>query len=146
MNIPLFDFKATTYLKAFVLTSIVSSMSAVIAVEIKSYSNYLQNISHCDKLRKTKGFACYFFNNNFLKILGLIIGTFILTLLSHLILFLLFGYGGGMIASPRKDSHVAILGKKSNLLLMILSIIIFISLVLIISIYNHTNDKKKNHN
>jgi len=139
MDIPLFDFKATTYLKAFVLASIASSISAVIAVEIKSYSNYLQEISYCDELEKTRGFACYFLNNYFLKIVGLIIGTFILTLLSHLILFLLFGYGGGMIASPRKDSHVTILGKKSNLLLIILSIIIFISLIVMISIYNHTN-------
>lgn len=73
------NFKASTYMKAFILNAISSSIIASVAIMVK------------DRLDK---YTKYHIN---IKIILTFIITFFITLISFLIMYVLFGFGGGMM-------------------------------------------------
>ena len=73
------NFKASTYMKAFILNAISSSIIASVAIMVK------------DRLDK---YTKYHIN---IKIILTFIITFFITLISFSIMYVLFGFGGGMM-------------------------------------------------
>ena len=78
---PLIDgFKANTFLKAFILNALSSSIIASVAITVKdrldTYTKYDIN----------------------LKIFLTFVITFFITLISFSFMYMLFGFGGGMLA------------------------------------------------
>lgn len=73
------NFKASTYFKAFILNAISSSIIASVAIMVK------------DRLDK---YTKYHIN---IKIILTFIITFFITLISFSIMYVLFGFGGGMM-------------------------------------------------
>ena len=74
------NFKANTYVKAFILNAISSSIIASVAITVK------------DRLDQ---YTKYDIN---LKIILTFIITFFITLISFSFMYILFGFGGGMLA------------------------------------------------
>ena len=104
MQIPIFkNFLATSYFKAFVINSLVISLISVVAMTTH-YSLHMQN-----------GLLNKFFNKLFyrenetttLKFEETILITFVITFISvlfiMLILYILIGFGGGMITPLDKS-------------------------------------------
>lgn len=80
-------FRATTFFKAFLLNAILISVS----------STFVYIIHH--KLREN-----YEHFNIFLILLFILVGTFLIVMMTQLIMFYLFAFGGGMLTrkEPRK--------------------------------------------
>ena len=91
---PLFNFKANNFINAYILNAICASLAALAAIRINAYGE--KRHLEC-KERKHKRF-CNFYKNRLFNTLAIILTTFLSTLVIYLIMNLLFGYGGGMIA------------------------------------------------
>jgi len=75
-------FRSTTLWKAFVLNALTASLIIYIALTIKEYLDKIDDHGS---------------SNWFSGILTIIV-TFCTSIVSYLIMFILFGYGGGMLA------------------------------------------------
>ena len=94
-------FYANSILKAFVLNAIAVALVAACSVELRQLLNEEKS-------------GTYIFFNNFLsggklsevQKAGIVfIGSFIFALLTYLFLFILFGFGGGMLTSLHNTSE-----------------------------------------
>ena len=80
---PIFDMRATTIRKAFILNAIVLAAVATISIELRRY---------LDRRKETKGLTE-------LKKVGLtMIGTFFIGVIIYIVTRKLFGFGEGLIA------------------------------------------------
>lgn len=88
-------FRATTYTKAFILNAIVAAAIAVFAVEMRvlihkrtgSTYTYINKIIPGDELSEEQIIGVVFF------------GTFIVAIVVYLFMYILFGYGGGLLVN-----------------------------------------------
>ena len=89
-------FKADTYFKAFILGSLVLSLTTIGALYIHDhlYYNKINNINKKESLLKLLS-----------KIFILFFSTFIIGLLSYIIMFYLFGFGQGMLVNMPKSKY-----------------------------------------
>ena len=102
-------FYATSFIKAFLLNALAVALVAATGIELRQL------------LDEEKSLAYLFFNNVFLggglteadKAMIVFLGTFVFALVVYIVMYLLFGYGGGMLVSS-KDIVVSI-GKKGVL-------------------------------
>ena len=87
-------FYATSFIKAFVLNAIAVAMVAASSVELRQLLNEEKS-------------NAYLFFNNFLsggqlseiqKAVIVFVGSFIFAMLTYLFLFIVFGFGGGMLS------------------------------------------------
>ena len=94
-------FYANSILKAFILNAIAVALVAACSVELRQLLNEEKS-------------GTYIFFNNFLsegklsevqKALIVFAGSFIFALLTYLFLFILFGFGGGMLTSLHHTSE-----------------------------------------
>ena len=94
-------FYANSIIKAFILNAIAVAMVAACSVELRQLLNEEKS-------------GTYIFFNNFLsggklteaeKAAIVFVGSFIFALLTYLFLFLLFGFGGGMLTSLHNTSE-----------------------------------------
>ena len=86
---PLFhNFKATTFIKAFILNAIAVSLITTSSIQTREY---LDDIG-----RKEKGGWNL---SNFTKSVIVLFVSFICSLFVYLLLFLITGFGGGMLAN-----------------------------------------------
>jgi hypothetical protein len=98
MKVPIFkDFKATTLFKAFILNGLCVAIIATLSVEIRhiledkrshEYIFFNKIFGNFTKLRNLTEFQ---------KVFIVFIVTFLFALVAYHVLYLFFGYGGGMI-------------------------------------------------
>ena len=79
---PIFNFKANTFMHAFILNAICASLTAVAAIRLHEIGNNRKK--KCEQ--KKFIYFCNFYKNNFYKTIATIIGTFITTLIVYLIM------------------------------------------------------------
>ena len=79
--------KSTTILHAFILNSIASALTIIIALYVK------QRMDITDQKKVTE-FSIW-------EIIFVCFAAFSASMLSYIILFILFGFGGGMLSNPR---------------------------------------------
>ena len=91
---PIFNLKANTLINAYILNAICASLSALAAIKIHEYGKTRKQECEDGKIKK----FCNFYKNRVTNSIAVIVTTFISTLIVYLIMNLLFGYGGGMIA------------------------------------------------
>ena len=86
--LPLVEFKGTTIFKAFFLNALTSSLIIVLAIEVNAH---IRKRTDEDE-DETK------INNhvNVLMVLGV---TFITTFVAYMVMFMLFGFGEGLMAN-----------------------------------------------
>jgi len=80
--------RSTTIWKAFLLNSIASSLIIVIAITIKNRFDIYKDING-DKIKQSTSAK---------SLLITIFVTFVASYASYVVLYLLFGYGGGMLS------------------------------------------------
>ena len=90
----LFNLKANNFINAYILNAICASLSALAAIRINSYGE--KRHSECKEGKHKR--MCNFYKNRLFNTIAIILTTFISTLVIYLIMNILFGYGGGMIA------------------------------------------------
>lgn len=115
-------FKADTYLKAFILASIILALTTIVALYMHDYlytiskdiigrpivptspiSNTSKNTNN--NTNDTNNNDDYSIRFKILRPLFLFITTFIIGLLSYIIMFYLFGFGGGMLVNMPKKKY-----------------------------------------
>ena len=82
------DFNSTSLWKAFVLNSLVTSLVILIAITLKSN---LDSYIDVDKKTKIPNRIDWF------SLIITLLVTFCTTLIAYLIMYVLFGFGGGML-------------------------------------------------
>ena len=87
------NFHSTSLWKAFILNSIITSLVILIAITIKAaLDNYIQiddnDISNKNTIKR---------KTSLYNIVVTLLITFFITLLSYLIMYIIFGFGGGML-------------------------------------------------
>lgn len=80
------NFKSTNIFKAFLLNSITSTIIIVLAIEV----NFMISKRNVDNEKENK-------TNEENNILMVVIITFFTTIIAYSIMYLIFGFGGGMI-------------------------------------------------
>ena len=91
---PVFNLKANNFINAYILNAICASLSALAAIKIHEYGETREEGCKNGKYK----FFCNFYKNKVFNNIGIILTTFISTLIIFLVMNILFGYGGGMIA------------------------------------------------
>ena len=81
-------FRSTTIWKAFVLNAICTTLTIYIAVTVKEYLDRIDYDKNDDNVSK--------YSSTLNTILTILV-TFFTSLLSYYIMYLIFGYGGGML-------------------------------------------------
>ena len=84
------NFRSTTLWKAFVLNAMVASLTIYIALASKKY---LDNIEDIDETNPDQ------LNTNWFSATLTIIVTFCTSIISYIIMFILFGFGGSMLSN-----------------------------------------------
>ena len=86
------SFKATTIRNAFILNSLASTITIVVAILLKNeYNQYFEN--HTGGIKKVKQAKL-----TFSQIVTLMVITFFTSMITYTLLYFLFGFGGGMLA------------------------------------------------
>ena len=82
------NFRATTLIRAFFINAVAVAVIAALTIEVRLYVK--QNASKKN---------LYFYNVSHLnKVIFVIISSFIIAIIVYLLLYLITGYGGGLIA------------------------------------------------
>jgi len=108
---PIFNFRANTFIKAFILSSIILSLTTMGAVYTHDF------LYNQEKNKDTLIFKIKFSSGKYFKLLKpiiLFVNTFLIGLISYLIMFYLFGFGGGMLV-PMKHKDLRSMEKHSLL-------------------------------
>ena len=86
------SFKSTTIRNAFILNSLASTITIVVAILLKNeYNQYFEN--HTGDIKKIKQVKL-----TFSQIATLMVITFFTSMITYTLLYVLFGFGGGMLA------------------------------------------------
>lgn len=101
---PLFKYTSTNYFKAFLLYALVGSLIASLAVHIRlSFDKDQYGIRKW--IGETFGLEAELKSeNNILRLIFAFILTFFITYLIYHLMFLLVGWGGGMIVTKKEPS------------------------------------------
>ena len=87
------SFKATTIRNAFILNSLASTITIVVAILLKNeYNQYFENHANGNvkKIEQVK--------LTFSQIVTLMFITFLTSMITYTLLYFLFGFGGGMLS------------------------------------------------
>lgn len=84
------NFRATTIPKAFIINAIVISVIATVGIETKSFLNRKIN-QNKDSFQISEG----------AKAIITLASTFLAGLITYTVMYILFNYGGGMLASNK---------------------------------------------
>jgi len=85
------NFRSTNIWKAFVLNSIAASIVIVISITVKShFDTYTTDDSKNNNIRR---------HTSFTSISLTILFTFLASLVAYTIMYLVFGFGGGMLTN-----------------------------------------------
>jgi hypothetical protein len=97
---PLINLQADSYNHAFILASILSSLTAIFAIFYTNLSK--RRVKEMDNCKNKKNLFCMIHKHPILSIINNFIHTFYLTLVSFYILYIIFGYGGASLIKYKK--------------------------------------------
>ena len=94
----LFNFRSTTYFKAFILYAFVSAIVTHLAIEFRSNLDRKNSLLFhlINPLTKEKGI------NHVHKLIFSVIITFIISIFVYISMHFIFGWGGGMLVKTNK--------------------------------------------
>jgi hypothetical protein len=124
MIFPLYkNFMPDVYWKSFVLCSIATTSTAVIAIMYSDLINLRIKQNNCDK--NNKKIFCIFHNNTGLRYLQLFIVTFFISFIILYLMYIILGFGGGSIHKFYKYNH----SENKYIFIVTFIIIIFIMFI-----------------
>ena len=103
---PIFNFKGTDMFKAFLLYSFVGALAASLAVHIRlqidqnqyGFRSWIDNTFNISKKQNIRG--------SWFRLLFAVIITFFVTLFIYHLMYLLIGFGAGMVAPKKLPNYL----------------------------------------
>ncbi len=139
MIFPLYKkFMPDVYWKSFVLGSIATTSTAVIAVIYSDLINLRIKQNNCSK--SDKKIFCIFHNNTGLRYFQLVIVTFFISFIILYLMYIILGFGGGSIHKYYKYKHT----ENKYLFIVTLIIILFIMFIYLLISFRSSKYNIKN--